>query len=203
MHTITRPRPTGLARRLTVLIALTSLTLLTACDGESESSGEAGSKDVASVTREDEPDDGKKEPGQPAKAERPLIRPDTSEEEEWRLVQVYYDCLAKQGLKMAKNHGGEYEGTYKGILEQDPAKITAANKVCGGKEPETLPERAARNDPEYHDKYDKWLTCMRSHGLKVQATPDEPGVFAFEEGLPPESKAKWVKKCEAEAFVVN
>ncbi|MFF1277541.1 hypothetical protein ACFVZC_29720 [Streptomyces marokkonensis] len=200
MHTITLSRLAGFARRLTVITALTSLTLLTACDGESESSGEARSKDVASVTREGEPGDGKKEP---AKAERPLIRPDTSEEEEWRLVQVYYDCLAKQGLKMAKNHGGEYEGTYKGIIEEDPAKITAANKVCGSKEPETLPERAARNDPEYHDKYDKWLTCMRSHGLKVQATPDEPGIFAFEEGLPPEDKAKWVKKCEAEAFVAN
>ncbi|ASQ99829.1 hypothetical protein [Streptomyces sp. 11-1-2] len=200
MHTFTRSRPAAFVRRLTVIAALTSLSLLTACSGEQESSGKAGDKDVASVTGGDKKSD------EAVQVERPLIRPDTSKEEEWRLTQVHLDCLSQQGLKMIKNKGGETDGTYKGIdtrAEKNQNKIAAAKKVCAAKEPETLPQRAAREDPEYQDKYDKWLKCMRSHGLKVSATPDQPGIFSFDEGLPPADKEKWVKKCEAEAFVAK
>ncbi|WP_217167694.1 hypothetical protein [Streptomyces sp. AC512_CC834] len=111
---------------------------------------------------------------------------------------------------MVKNHGGEYDDTYKGIdgrLEKDQAKISAARKTCAAKEPETLPQRAAGEDLEYQDKYqdkyDKWLECMRSHGIKVEAAPDDPGSFGFTEGLPAADKEKWVKKCESEAFVAK
>lgn len=197
-HAVVEFARARLARRLAAAAALASLTLLTACgggSGDSQSSG--GDVGVASVT------EGDRNPTKVAQVERPLIRPDTSQEEEERLWQVYYDCLAQQGLKLAKNEGEGYEGTYKGIAEQDQKKVQAAKKGCAAKEPETLPERASREDPKYQDKYDKWLDCMRSHGLKVEAAPDQPGTFGFTEGLPPESKAKWIRKCEAEAFVTE
>lgn len=193
IRTFIGSRPAGFVRRLTAVGALVSLSLLTACSGESESAGKAKDNEVASVTG------GGKGSQDPAQPERPLIRPDTSREEERRLNQVYQDCLAQQGLRMYK----DTDGSYRGISEQNKAKVATAKKACASKEPETLPQRAAREDPEYQDKYDHWLKCMRSHGLKVSATPDAPGAFSFPDGLPSEDKEKWIKKCEAEAFVVK
>lgn len=142
----------------------------------------------------------------PAQVERPLIRPDTTEEE-WRLGQVYQECQAQYGLAkyMIKNEGdGRNEGgSWKGYKGGNDKLWRAALKACASKEPGTLPQRAAREDPEYQDKYEKWLKCMRSHGLKVSATPENPGIFAFDEGLPPDSQMKWIKKCEADAFVAK
>ncbi|MFF0516788.1 hypothetical protein [Streptomyces sp. NPDC004250] len=196
----TGSRRQGLVRRLAAAAALASLCLLTACDsggGDGEAADDTG---VVSVTG------GDKQQEEAAQVERPLIRPDTSDEEKDRLEQVYLDCLAQQDLRMVTNKGGEYEGTYKGIdtrVEKDQAKIADARKKCAAKEPETLPQRSAREDPEYHKKFDKWLDCMRSHGMKVEASPDNPGTFGFPEGLPPADKQRWVEKCESEAFVAK
>ncbi|MGW4102555.1 hypothetical protein [Streptomyces sp. NPDC004976] len=183
---------------------LASLAWLTACGGDggdAQSSGEAGNdKGVASVTGGDE------KPVEPAtRAERPLIRPDTSAEEKERLFQVYSSCLEQHGYKKLEGYSGKM-GDPKpdpAVLARNEAKFAPAQKACAAKEPEELWQRAYREDPEYQDKFDKWLKCMRSHGLKVAPSPDDPALFSFEDGLPPTDKAKWVDKCEAEAFVAK
>ncbi|WP_217167693.1 hypothetical protein [Streptomyces sp. AC512_CC834] len=192
----------GLARRLAVAAALASLTWLTACgggSGDSQSSGEAGDDNgVASVTGKDE--NPKKEA---AKVERPLIRPDTSAEEEERLFQIYTGCLEQHGYKKLEGYSGRVGDPDKpdpATLSRNEAKFAPARKACAAKEPEELWQRAYREDPEYQDKFGTWLKCMRSHGLEVAPSPDDPGTFAFEDGLPPANEAKWVDKCEAEAF---
>ncbi|MFF6995789.1 hypothetical protein ACFY93_12645 [Streptomyces sp. NPDC008313] len=196
------PCRAGLARRLAVAAALASLALLTACgagSGDAQSSGgSGGDKGVASVTG------GDKKPKEAAtRAERPLIRPDTSAEEEDRLIQVYTSCLEQHGYKKLKGYSGKVGDPDKpdpATLARNEAKFAPAQKACAAKEPEELWQRAYREDPEYQDKFDKWLTCMRSHGLEVAPSPDDPGTFSFEGGLPPADKEKWVDKCEAEAF---
>ncbi|MCX4907001.1 hypothetical protein [Streptomyces sp. NBC_00878] len=196
MRTFTGSRPAHFGRCLTTVTALASLALITACSGESGSAKSAEDKGVASVT---EPSG--KSSQAPAQAERPLIRPDTTEEEETRLGQLYQECQAQHGLAkyMIKNEDGTWKG-YKGGNDELWEK---AKKACASKEPETLPQRAAREDPEFQDKNEKWLKCMRSHGLKVSAAADNPGMIAFDDGLPPDSQMKWIKKCEADAFVAK
>jgi hypothetical protein len=173
-----------------VVAALAATVTLVACGGGSESAGGSGDKDVASVN-----DDSRKESQAPGQVERPLIRPDTSKEEEARLVQVHIDCIAQQGVKTYKNDDGAYKG-----YDNSSTKAKAAEETCRSKEPETLPQRAAREDPEYQDKYESWLKCMRSHGLEV--SPAENGFFSFDDGdMGTPEQQKWIKKCEAEAFV--
>ncbi|MFG2195856.1 hypothetical protein [Streptomyces sp. NPDC048639] len=140
----------------------------------------------------------KKESSSAAKVERPLLRPDSSDEEQSRLWDVYYDCLDKQGVKMSKNE----DGSYKGINDADTdPKFPAGQKKCGQKEPEMLSWRSAREDPDFRNKADKWLKCLSSHG--IEATVGDDGMLALENGLPPAGKDKWLGKCEAEAFMVK
>ncbi|MDX3319693.1 hypothetical protein PV415_22565 [Streptomyces sp. ME03-5684b] len=202
--TQTAPRPCRavLARRLAVAASLASLTWLTACggpSGDSRSTGGSGDdRGVASVTG------GDKKPTEAApQAERPLIRPDTSAEEEDRLIQVYTSCLEQHGYKKLEGYSGKVGDPNKpdsATLARNEARFAPAQKACAAKEPEELWQRAYREDPEYQDKFDKWLKCMRSHGLEVAPSPDDPGTFSFEDGLPPVNEEKWVDKCEAEAF---
>jgi hypothetical protein len=192
MNTRTSDAPSQavLVRSLAVVAALVATVTVGGCSGGSESAGGSGDKNVASVN-----DDSRKQSQAPAEVERPLIRPDTSKEEEWRLVQVHMDCIAQQGVKMYKNDDGSYKGH-----DSSSTKAKAALEKCRSKEPETLPQRAAREDPEYQDKYERWLKCMRSHGLKV--SPAENGFFSFDDGdMGTPEQSKWIKKCEAEAFV--
>ncbi|WP_314411259.1 hypothetical protein [Streptomyces sp. DSM 40484] len=170
--------------------------LLGACGGGSEQADESKAQSrardngVASV-------EGADKGGSPsAQVEQPLIRPDTSEEEQDRLWQVYYDCLEQHGLRMSKNK----DGSYRGLNLNGQEKQAAAEDKCRQKEPETLPIRAAREDPEYGDKRDHWLKCLKSHGIEAIV---EGGMLAFEKGLPPADKIKWIKYCETEAFVVK
>lgn len=195
------PRPAELVRRLAAAAALASLGLITACggggSGSSASGKGAGSQDtgVASVT------DPSAKPTQVlTQVERPLIRPDTSDEEADRLDQIYQGCLQQHGLHMDKNTEGSFRGSY---TDTDSTKIAAAKKACASKQPETLPERDARQNPAWKDKYVKWINCMNAHGLDVVATYDTPGEFGFVKGLPPENKEKWVNVCESQAYVTK
>ena len=193
-------RSAHFVRCLTAVTALASFTLITACGGEPEPAKSAEDKGVASVTQPGDKQSQTPEQS-PAQAERPLIRPDTTEEEEWRLVQVHQECQALYGLEpyMIKNDDGSWKG-YKGGNDK---LWKEALKACASKEPEPLPARVAKEDPNWKDKYRKWLKCMESHGMDVEPTWDTPGYFAFTHGLPPVSKTKWIKKCEAEAYVVE
>ncbi|WP_399896338.1 hypothetical protein ACGH7X_41200 [Streptomyces sp. BBFR51] len=193
----------GLVRRLTVAAVLASFTLLTACGaggGDSRaSSGESGDdKGVASVTGGD-----RKPTGAATQAERPLLRPDTSAEEEERLHQVYLSCLEQHGYKKLEGYSGKVGDPRKpdaATVARNEEKFAPAQKACAAKEPEELWQRAYREDPQYQDKFDKWLKCMRSHGLKVAPAADDPGILSFDQGLPSADMQKWVDTCEAQAF---
>jgi hypothetical protein len=139
MRTFAASRPARFGRCLTAVTALASLALISACSKESESAEDEG---VASVTEA-----GGTTSQAPVQVERPLIRPDTTEEEERRLGQLYQECQAQYGLAkyMLKNDNGSWKG-YKGGNDK---LWRAAEKACASKQPETLPERAAREDPEY------------------------------------------------------
>ncbi|MBQ0953055.1 hypothetical protein QMA61_36055 [Streptomyces coelicoflavus] len=89
-------------------------------------------------------------------AERPLIRPDTSAEEE-RIIQVCTGCLEQHGYQKLEGYSGKVGALHKpdsATLARNEAKFAPAQKACADKEPEELWQRAYREDPDYRDKSD-------------------------------------------------
>jgi hypothetical protein len=137
----------------------------------------------------------------PVAEERPLIRTDTSPDEEQRLYDVWQSCLedngggtgakrkaaadAATGAKPAQNVDPGFEERYK-----------KAEKKCAAKEPEEVWERAKRLDPAYGDKLRDWVTCIRSHGIDAW---ESDGFLTFE-SLPPDNQMKKVDECQDKAF---
>ncbi|MEU6084224.1 hypothetical protein [Streptomyces sp. NPDC047108] len=195
MRTADTSRSPRATRLLATATALTATLLLGACGEGSDSAKDEESKGVASVTSPKKGAEGKKKPAATEKEERPLLRGDASDEEHSRLWDVYYECLAKEGVKVGKNRDGDYSGIED--ADKDP-KFPEGQKKCGQKEPEMLSWRSARIDPDYREKADTWLKCLNSHGIK--ATADDDGMLALEDGLPPQDTYEWLDKCEVEAF---
>ncbi|GIJ49258.1 hypothetical protein Val02_61440 [Virgisporangium aliadipatigenens] len=138
----------------------------------------------------------------PAAAERPLIRTDTSPEEEERLWDVYLKCLADHGYTKAggdaANGGGSSGAAPRPALPdpRDEELSAAAEAACGSKKPEQVWERAKRTDPQYADKLHAWVTCIRAQGIDAW---ENDGFLAFK-SLPPENEMKKVDECQDKAF---
>lgn len=132
--------------------------------------------------------------------ERPLIRTDTSPEEEQRLYDVWEDCLAKHGAGTEEERKLASDAAQGGPLSKaDPAgmaKYKKAAAACASKEPEEVWERAKRLDPAYADKLRDWVTCIRAHGIDAW---ESDGFLTFE-SLPPDNQMKEVDACQDKAF---
>jgi hypothetical protein len=134
-------------RLRTLLPALTvGLTLLSACGtgGSTEGAADAGTASVASLATAAP---GATDPATPtkAKAERPLIRSDTSEAEKARLLKVYLNCLADNGVPQQQIKMFE---TKHGAGGDVVAKL---DKQCGSKQPEQIYDKARASDPQFAD----------------------------------------------------
>jgi hypothetical protein len=132
--------------------------------------------------------------------ERPLIRTDTSVEEEQRLYSVWNACLEQHGAgtgakrKQAADaaRGGPQPNTDPGLS----AAYRKAEAACADKEPEEVWERAKRLDPAYADKLRDWVTCIRAQGIDAW---ESDGFLTFE-SLPPDDQMKKVDECQDKAF---
>jgi hypothetical protein len=176
-------------------LALAFGILLTGCGGADKG---RGSDDVASLVSVAPPQPATSSAA-PASEERPLIRTDTSSEEEERLYAVWTTCLEQNGAgtgtkrKMAADAAaGARPNTDPGLEE----RYKKAEKKCASKEPEEVWERARRLDPAYADKLRDWVTCIRSHGIDAW---ESDGFLTFE-SLPPDNQMKKVDDCQDKAF---
>lgn len=170
--------------------------LLTGCSGGADDSS---SDDVASVVSIKPPQPASSSaPASPA--ERPLIRTDTSADEEERLMQVWLGCLEKNGAGTDEKRKMAADSAAGPVAEKvDPAfeaRYKRAEKLCADKEPEQVWERAKRLDPAYADKLRDWVTCIRSQGIDAW---ESDGFLTFE-SLPPENQMKKVDACQDKAF---
>ena len=147
-------------------LALALGALLSACSGSAADSG-TGQSDVASLVSVAPP-----QASTSAAAERPLVRTDTSAEEEERMWETWQECLADNGgpskMALADKRNAD--------LGLD-AKAKKAEAACANKRPEKVWERAKRLDPAYADKLRDWVTCIRSHGIDAW---ESDGFLAFE-----------------------
>jgi hypothetical protein len=173
-------------------LALTLGVLLSACSGSTADSGTGtGKGDIASLAS-----------GAPqattsstATNERPLIRTDTSPEEEQRMWDAWQDCIEKNGGAPSNGAAGKGPRPATDPDRQDP-KAMKAVEACANMEPETVWGRAKRLDPAYPDKLRDWVTCVRSHGIDAW---ESNGLLTFE-SLPPDNQMKKVDECQDKAF---
>lgn len=173
------------------VLAVVLGALLTGCADADDDKGGRDVLTLASV-KPPQPSASKAPP-----EERPLVRTDTSDEEEERMYDAYQSCLEKNGVP-ARRGSGDKGGAPK-AAPADPgldAKYRKAEAACVNKEPEQVWERAKRLDPVYADKLRDWVTCIRSHGIDAW---ESDGFLAFE-SLPPENQLKKVDECQDKAF---
>jgi len=165
--------------------------LLSGCSGTDNSQGD----DVASLASAAP----QQSPSTATSEERPLLRTDTSSEEEDRLYGVWETCLEKNGAGTGVKRKAAADAATGITQNADPAlaaKYKAAEKKCANKEPEEVWERAKRLDPAYADKLRDWVTCIRSHGIEAW---ESDGFLSFE-SLPPDNQMKKVDECQDKAF---
>ncbi len=176
--------------RMLLPALLASLALLSAC---SSSGSTAGSTDTASVASLATPTTAAKAAATtPAAAERPLIRPDTSEAEVARMNKVYFDCLQDAGVpaRMIK--------MFRAKQGSDADTAAKYEKQCGSKQPQQLFDRARNADPEFTDHLRADIACLNDHGIRAETRKDG-GVWLLDD-LPPDNKAHWLDDCEQQAF---
>ncbi|WP_406002900.1 hypothetical protein [Streptomyces sp. NBC_00829] len=181
---IPRPRTPSAGRLLVTVSALASIGVLGGCTGEPDSAKDEQNTGVASVAG------GKKEASRQSQDVRPLFRPDTSAEEIERVNRVYNDCLEQHGVKMIK-YGKKVEPANKN-------DIAKGQKHCWQKQPEYLTERSARKDPDFREKMDRWVKCLRAHDIVAIANDD--GTLTLPNSLPPDPQAQWLDRCELDVF---
>jgi hypothetical protein len=178
------------------VLAVTLGVLLSGCSSPDTSQG---SDDVASLVSV-APPKAAASSAAPVSEERPLIRTDTSSEEEDRLYDVWMTCLEQNGAGTGTKRKLAADAAATGAKPNtDPgleARSKKAEKKCAGKEPEEVWERARRLDPAYADKLRDWVTCIRSHGIDAW---ESDGFLTFE-SLPPENQLKKVDQCQDKAF---
>jgi len=166
--------------------------LLSGCSGTDDSQGD----DVASlVSAAPQQSSSAASPSE----ERPLLRTDTSPEEQDRLYGVWETCLEQNGAGTGAKRKAAADAAAGAKPNTDPglaAKYTKAEKKCASKEPEEVWERAKRLDPAYADKLRDWVTCIRSHGIDAW---ESDGFLSFE-SLPPDNQMKKVDECQDKAF---
>jgi hypothetical protein len=170
-----------LVRPAAVVVALCVVGLAGACGGQNQSGG--GSSQVASAVSEKP---GSTPAAAPSPSERPLVRPDATTEERVALNQPWEACMKKEGANSGDKLRTHYE---------------AASKKCEYLNPEEPWQRAKRLDPNYLDKFDKWISCAKSKGVEVNSTAD--GFLSYPHGLPPENQQKLLDECQIKAFNVK
>ncbi len=164
---MTAHRPLGIAA-----LAL-GLVLVAACGSGTKGDTTAKKDDVASIAT------GTASAGpSPSAEERPLIRTDTSSEEQQRLWDGYTRCLEQHGITKQMQDTADFDNP------------------CENKQPEQVWARAKRTDPAYNDKLRDWVTCIRAAGIDAW---EENGFLAFK-SLPPENQMKKVDECQDKAF---
>lgn len=210
MTTFRHPRRSGIrsGRRsapLAVALAVTAIGLLAACGGDGQdpaaaggtatgASGSTGDGGVATIVGSTAPD------ASPSpSAERPLIRPDTSPEEEQRLYDVYQQCLEDNGLpthvRVPQDSGDSPLAAGAPETAEEQAAARRAAEACASLEPEATWERSLRLDPEYPDKLRAWAKCLQDRGVDAFVDGD---YLSLTDGLPPGNE---IKECEAKVFI--
>jgi hypothetical protein len=191
------------SRLIGIVVSIGLAVVVAACgsgvqDGTAADDGKVASLATESAGASEKPQAGGR--SDPAD-ERPLIRTDTSAEDEKRFYDQYQRCLKEHGdPRLQVWTPGDMSAPRMGpAREGDPPAAVAAAKDCVGKLPETVVDRAQRVDPAYTDKLRDWVTCLRAGGIDAQ---DRDGELSLKE-LPTEEQRKKIEQCQDKIFGVG
>lgn len=129
-------------------------------------------------------------------AGRPVMRIDMTRDEEDQLWNVYFKCLAENGVPMKKDAAGAYQfSTDDGKMRADKPEV---RKACGDKVPQQPPEMDPEQNPYLKDDENNFWQCLKDHGDDVHKVADgwEPGPKWGE--IP--NAAAVTEACEVQAF---
>lgn len=143
----------------------TSLLFVTACGGTPTKS------DPGVATLQSGPATGR--PSASPASERPLVRPDTSDEEFVALQNAWTDCLREHGVPVLDAPPGAVR---KPTVDTALPQYKAATDACAAKQPEDWKDIEARTDPQYRDRQRAELQCFKDHGIKAELQGEPPHI---------------------------
>ena len=178
-------QPSRSVRLLVGILALASISLVSACSGGSAAAPAGPTATVASVSH------GTASTVAPTTAaaadDRPLVRIDTDPKEIDRMYEAYGTCLTDHGMPPE---------VQKKFSNKSPEYADALNS-CAAKEPENYQDREKRQNPElFQDHQRKQIKCMRDHGLAIETDADGWGYTNPGRDM----GSAWDTKCERLAF---
>jgi hypothetical protein len=203
-------RPLSLSREKFLLVsgAVIAVTLLAGCSGAGGNEGPGvDSVDKSTGTAEETESrrgDGADSESDDSESGRPQLRMDTSNLEELRMSQAYFQCLKDHGVKVGKGSTSKLDGKASDLLWW-PSVDTAvdhpdAEKTCLGKKPLQPSETDPKKNPNYMGDYTDWIGCMNKKGLKVDPLPNGEG-WNYKAGTtPPRNEDQIQQECMIEAF---
>ncbi|MFI5842976.1 hypothetical protein ACIA8K_25030 [Catenuloplanes sp. NPDC051500] len=156
-------------KRFTLVLAATGvIAALTGCGGADPQAGD----DVPTLVT---PGAAAAASGSaPAGAERPVIRPDATEEEITRLENLWAACLVAAGVPHHVDEAGNY-----GKPEVDLAdpQYRAAVDSCAATQPESWLDRERRTDPKFTDRLLEAVACLKAKGYQARVdTEGDPRI---------------------------
>ncbi|WP_033341615.1 hypothetical protein [Catenuloplanes japonicus] len=165
-------------KRFTLFLAAT--VLLAACAEPAPSGGEAdvptlltpGAKAPGATTS------GATAPGattgNTTANDRPVIRPDATEEEIRRLENLWAACLVRAGVPHHADEAGNYG---KPQVDLTAPEYRGAVESCASLQPESWLDRERRTDPQFTDRLLDAVTCLKAKGYQARVeTEDEPRI---------------------------
>ena len=95
----------------------------------------------------------------------PVIRPDTTFDEQARMQQPYLVCLKEQGLEITTGEQGLLQfGSTEAKIGSIDEKV---QKVCGDKNPVLAPELDPEKNPYYADDDENYNKCQTERGVDL------------------------------------
>lgn len=177
--------------KLTVALSL-SLGLLAGCSGTKDDA-------VPEVVSLQAPSSA---PAGAAPQAAPVIRPDTTSEEQARMSQPWMHCLKKNGVPMRTTDnglldigGGNTKETNGRIIANTNQKVVAA---CGKLKPILAPELDEEKNPYWADDNDNYHECLVENGSDLVKKDGTwvPGP-TWQDEKPDEARDR---RCQIQAF---
>jgi hypothetical protein len=189
------------------LLMLSAAALLTGCGGSTSAGDPGPPPTVASVDTQPPaaPDATQAQPGPDA---RPVLRPDSTNEDMDRVYGAWSDCLHKHGVP-SRWKGGDVSASkvLQDARTNNPKKFASADKACASKEPEDYKDRLRRQDPtDYQERGRSYLKCLKDKNVKFtpatgKDNPDnDPMAISFDDGVSVARGMDASSQCEKVAF---
>jgi hypothetical protein len=175
-----------------IIAALCATALLSGCSSDPSPSDTDGSGKVATIAG----GDATAKPS-PSPERGVMLRVDMTQEDQDRVYDAYWGCLASHGVRMISKGTG---------AKKVPAEETKENRsgyaACKDKEPYLDPLLDKARNPDYPDQTRAWMKCMNDRGIEVSGNWDDE-FFKFGKRAPGIDGQRYVaiyRECQVQSY---